>query len=173
MPGFYRGPLLILIAFATVAAADEVPLFEIVTKRTEDRVEVKSVKEKSVLSIFSEAGVGHALIKRNEDKWPDTILLRFHLRGLEHFDITNGKVKLSGAVSSQDWSTRVWRDDRETMLLDSHSPYWMEIQIVDREGRPTATDVGKLRYVELSLPTAFLEDNPDSIQINWIDFYRN
>ena len=36
--------------------------------------------------------VSEAVIERAGVNWPDTVMLRLHLKGLEHFTVTNGKV---------------------------------------------------------------------------------
>jgi hypothetical protein len=59
------------------------------------------------------------------------------------------------------------------MLLESQSPHWMELRILARDGKPAQAIPLKDGYFEMALPKAFLEGNPKSITINWIDFYRN
>jgi hypothetical protein len=46
-------------------------------------------------------------------------MLRLHLKGLENFKVTNGKVTLEAAVSSQDGKVRLWKDGKEDSPLDS------------------------------------------------------
>jgi len=36
------------------------------------------------------------------EKWPDAVVLRLHLKGLENFSVTNGKIKLEVSVSSSE-----------------------------------------------------------------------
>ncbi len=57
-----------------------------------------------------------------------TVILRLHLKGLENFKVTNGKITLEAAVSGQD--SRQWMEGKEDSPLDSKSPYWMEIRAV-------------------------------------------
>ena len=93
---------------------------------------------------------------------------------MENLRITNGKVTLEAAVSSHTEKQRVrlWKDTKEDELLDSKSPYWMEIRSIGNDGKPTNEIPLKDGYFEMQFPKAFLEDNPKSITVHWIDFYR-
>ncbi len=165
---------LLVITFAvTTANADENPPFRIATKRENDRVEVKADKDKVVLSVHSPFGISNAVIERADEKWPDAVVLRFHLKGLENFSVSNGKVKLEASVSSLDGKVRLWIDGKEDNPLNAKSPYWIEIKMVGSDGKPAKTIPLKAGYFELPLPKAFFEGNPKSITLNWIDFYRN
>ncbi|MEJ7589987.1 MAG: hypothetical protein WKF77_00410 [Planctomycetaceae bacterium] len=49
----------------------------------------------------------------------------------------------------------------------------MEIRVVGSDGESPVGIPLKDDYFEMQLPKAFLESNPNSITVNWIDFYRN
>ena len=44
-------------------------------------------------------GISQAVIEREGEKWPDAVALRLHLKGLESFRASNGKVTLDAAVA--------------------------------------------------------------------------
>lgn len=165
--------LLVLAVAGTSANANDTPSFKIATKRDDDQVRVTTEKNKTIFSIHSPFGISNAVIERAEEKWPDAVVLRLHLKGLENFSVSNDKVKLEASVSSQDGKVRFWKDGKEDTPLDAKSPYWMEIQMVGSDGKPAKTIPLKDGYFELQLPKAFFEGNPKSITLNWIDFYRN
>ena len=148
------------------------PQFKITTKRDNDKVEVKVEKDTTVFSVHSPFGISQADIERTDENWSDTVMLRLHLKGLENFKVSNGKVTIEAAVSSQDGKVRLWKDGKEDSPLDAKSPYWMEIRLVGNDGKPTTAIPLKDGYFEIQLPKALFEDNPKSITINWIDFYR-
>ncbi len=141
--------------------------FEIMTKRDTDKVEVKIEKDKTVFNVHSPFGISQAVIERTDDKWPDAVVLRLHLKGLECFRASNGKVTLDAAVSSTDDKQRVrlWKDGDEKSLLDSKSPLWMEIRIVGSDGKPAKSIPLKDGYFEMQVPKAFFEGNPKSITL--------
>jgi hypothetical protein len=160
------------VAVSTVIAADTPP-FKITPKRDDDRVEVKTDKDKTICSIHSPFGISNAVIERSGDKWPDAVVLRLQLKGLESFKASNGKIQLEAAISSQEGTVRLWKDGREDLPLDSTSPYWMRVRMIVGDGKLAKAIPRKDDYFELPLPRAFFEGNPKSITVSWIDFYRN
>lgn len=162
--------------FCAAAASDEKQLpFKITTKRNTDSVEVRAHKEKTVFSVKSPYGISQATIERRDEKWPDSIVLHLHLKGLENFQATNGLVTLAAAVGVRDkkLEARIWKDGKEDSPLSPKSPYWIETRVVGRDGQPANEIPFNEGYFELRLPKAFFESNPKSITVNWIDFYRN
>lgn len=162
----------VMFVAATTAFADDTPPFKITTRRDTDRVEVKVEKDTTIFSVHSPLGISNAVIERTHDKWPDAVVLRLHLRGLEFFQTTNGHVTLKAAASIQNANVRVWQDGKEGHPLDSKGRYWIAIQMFDGDGKPTDTVLLKDGYFEMQLPRAFFEDNPKSITFDWIDFLR-
>ncbi len=147
------------------------PQFKITTRRDNDKVEANVGKDKAVFSVHSPSGISQTVIKRTDENWSDIVMLRLHLKGLENFKISNGIITLAAAVSSQDSSVRLWKDGKEDSPLDAKSPYWTEIRMFSDEGKPVKT-IPLDGYFEIQLPTALFEDNPKSITLSWIDFYR-
>ena len=155
-----------------IPAADEKPpKFRITTKRDTDKVEVKVEKDKTVISVHSPFGISQAVIERTDEMWPEGVVLRLHLKGLENFRASNGKVTLNAAASGQD-NVRQWKDAKEDSPLDSTSPYWMESRMVGSDGKLAKVVPLKDGYFEIQLPRAFFEGNPKSVTVSWIDFYR-
>jgi hypothetical protein len=149
--------------------------FQITTRKKDDSVEVQADKDKTVFSVKSPFGISAAVIERVEEKWPEAVVLRLHLKGLENFRVSNGKVTVDAAVSIEEGKTKVrmWKDGKEDVPLDDKSPLWTDIRIVGGEGKPAKELPLKDGYFEMTLPRAFFEGNPNSITLNWIDFYRN
>ena len=146
--------------------------FKITTKRDKDKVEVTVKNDKAVISVRSPFGISQAVIERADGNWSDIVMLRLHLKGLEHIKVSNGKVTLEAAVSSQDGNVRIWKDGKENSPLDAKSPYWTEIRMFNDDGKSVKTIPLHDGYFENQLPTALFEDNPKSITVDWIDFYR-
>ena len=146
--------------------------FKITTKRADDMVDVEVKNASMVFSVHSPFGISQAVIESTSGTWPDTVMLRLHLKGLESFKVINGEITIEAAVSSQDGQVRIWKDDKEDSPLDSKSPYWTEIRIIGSDGKRETTIPLKDGYFEIPLPRALFENNPKSITISWIDFYR-
>ncbi len=149
--------------------------FKITTKRADDAISVQAEKDRTVVAVQSPFGISQAVIERQGDTWPETMVLRLHLKGLERFRASNGKITLDAAVSIQEGKAKVrlWKDGKEDALLDENSPFWLYIRIVGGDGRPAQELPLQDVYFEMTLPRAFFEGNPKSITVNWIDFHRN
>ena len=157
------------------APRDQPAKFKITTKRKDDAVEVQADKDKTVFDVKSPFGISQAVIEREGARWPDVVALRLHLKGLERFRASNGKVTLDAAVSIQEGKVKVrlWKGGKEDAPLDEKSPLWTAIRILGGDGKPAKELPLKEGYFEVALPRAFFEGNPKSITLNWIDFYRN
>lgn len=170
------GTTFLLAIFVAIVSAEGPPsAFKMTAKRENDKVYVRVEAKKPVFSIHSPVGISQAVIERIADGWPDELVLRLHLQGLESLRILSGKVTLSAAVSAHDDApqVRLWKDGNEDVLLDSSSPYAMEIRLVGGDGKPSKTIPLKGGYFEMSLPKELFKENPQSITISWIDFFRN
>ena len=174
-------PLAVLLVISGTALAgdgdapkDQPAKFKITTKRKDDSVEVKAEKDKTVFAVKSPFGIGQAVIERQEDTWPQAVVLRLHLKGLSSFRASNGKVRVDAAVSIEEGKqkVRVWKDGQEDAPLDEQSPLWGDIRIVGGDGKPARELPLKGGYFEVALPRAFFEGNPKVITLKWIDFYR-
>jgi hypothetical protein len=175
-------PLAVLLVFSGLVVADDGDApkdqpakFKITTKRKDDSVEVRSDKTKAVFILKSPFGISQAVVEREGEKWPKAVVLRLHLKGLERFRASNGKVRVDAAVSMQEGQTKVrlWQDGKEDASLNEKSPLWTNIRIVGGDGKPAKELPLKDGYFEVTLPRAFFEANPKSITLTWIDFYRN
>ncbi len=144
----------------------------IASKRDDDRIAVKAKSDKTIISIHSPCGISQAVVKQADGNWPGIVMLRLHLQGLEAFKVTNGTVTLEAAVSSQDGKVRLWMDGKEESPLDVKSAYWMEIRMVSNCGKPTTSIPLRDGCFEIQLPKSLFKDNPQSITVSWIDFYR-
>src|SRR5262249_2856738 len=168
--------LLVVGLFAAgVLAEDGEAKFKITTKRKDDTVEVRANKVKALFILRSPFGISQAVIERVGDKWPNAVVLRLHLKGLENFRASNGKVTIHAAAAIQEGKqkVRIWKNGKEDAPLDEKSPFWTDIRILGGDGKPAKELPLKDGYFEVALPRAFFEGNPRSITANWIDFYRN
>jgi hypothetical protein len=168
--------LVLLVGAGSLAVAGEQPPeFKITMKRKDDSVEVRVEKDRTVFSVKCPFGISQAVVERKGEKWPEAVVLRLHLKGLENFRASNGKVMLDAAVSIQDGKpkVRLWKDGKEDAPLDEKSPFWMDVRILTSDGKPAKELPLEDGCFELALPKAFFEGNPKSITLNWINFYRN
>src|SRR5205085_1822314 len=87
-----RIPLAVLLAISGIALADDGDApkdhpakFKITTRRKDDAVEVRADMDKTLFTVKSPFGISRAVIERADDKWPEVVVLRLHLKGLSSF----------------------------------------------------------------------------------------
>jgi acetyl esterase/lipase len=146
-------------------------LFTIETSKPEDRIELKLDGNTATLSVHSPSGIGRAKIATKDGNWPATVVLQLHLAGLEHVEISNGKLRLAGAVTSHGGNPArqqftVTRNGGEEALEPS-------VRIFDADGRPTTRSSGKGGFYEITVPTVILASVPQHLEVAWVDFYRS
>jgi hypothetical protein len=134
----------------------------------------RRLPDKTVIAVKGQSGISNADIERLGNRWPDTVMVRLHLKGLESFRASNGQTILDAAVSTDEGkpTVRLWKDGNENPELDKKSPFWMDIRILAEDGKLAKTIPVKDGYFEMTLPKAFFAGNPRSITLRWIDFYR-
>lgn len=167
---FHSIASLLFVLLATLTYIADEP-FKITTKRLDDRVDVKSKDDEKMFVIRSPFGISNATIERTSEQWPEKVVIQLRLKGLESFKLSTDKLKLEASVSSHDGGVRLWNDGKDSPL-DSKSPYWMDIKVLNSDGEATKTLPLKDGYFEMEVPRKFFEGNPRSFKADWIDFYR-
>jgi hypothetical protein len=148
--------------------------FKITTRKTDDAITAQAEKDKVIFVVKSPTGISRGEIERKGDKWPDSVVLRLQLKGLESFRVGNGKETIDGSVSIVDGKpqAKLWKNGKEGDGIDSKSPLWMVVRVIGADGKPSTDIPLKGGYFEMTVPAAFLAENPKSISLNWIDFHR-
>lgn len=155
----------ILVAGADcIVAADDAPPVSVSETSGEVRVIVE--KEATIIDITDPRGIGRAELKRTAMKWPAKIVLRLHLKGLESLKVTVGKAQLGwwvgGGKTLKTYMVQ-WKEGKETSL-DGKSAWWSEVKRVEEKEMAS--------YFELTLPAGMFAENPETMHITWVDFYR-
>ncbi len=140
-----------------------------------DSITARQEGGKTILDIKSPRGIGGATLTLKAQKWPDELILRVHLRGLEHFQITSCAQSLHASVLSHSGNKTLlslWSDGKEGPPLDKTSPCWMEIQKMDAQGKPAEGLPKEGGLFEMRVPGVLLTDQNKTVELGWIDFYR-
>lgn len=146
---------------------------EVVTKKEADRV-VKSRKAgKTVYTVTCPSGIGAATITTTAT-WPETVLIRLELRGLESFRASTDRGALSISVLSHSGNRQLlqWTADGQETEVLPETPLWTEVRVFDKDGKPRDGLPAEDGYFELVLPRDLFEGQPRSLRLEWIDFYR-
>lgn len=158
------------------AIADTKPLaapFKIVCRHPGD-VAAEIADGKSVLSVRNH-GIGAASISRGAGEWPQEIVLRVYLRGLESFRITRGPLAWHASVQSHGKHEAIQThpvEGKEMPPLKQGSPLFTEIRRLGADGAPVVGLPPAGGWFEFRIPHAFLTKDGGELKLEWIDFYR-
>ena len=147
----------------------------ITTEGEQTKVMMQPVGNTAVFDITSPTGIGGATVQLSSGEWMSAITLRFHLNGLEEMTLTYGEPTAETAattinlnISSTD--SQVYQSINDT-LIDEDSPYWLDVSLLNEDGSAGQVPLQN-GTIEVTLPSDFHTQNPNSFHISWIDFYR-
>ncbi len=126
------------------------------------------------IDITSVSGIGTAEIKRNIDSWPQDVVLRMHLKGLEQFEFMYADTAVTLAISSQQdqyMQQSVRQINKAAEPLNPTSDFWMQTEIVNADGTPGTIPLTD-GSINIHVPQDFLDKNSESFTVSWIDFFR-
>jgi len=165
--------LCLTVIASLITQTDRNSRLKITLKRSDDRSQIEVRDGTATVSLHSPSGISQAEIECMGERWPERLVLKLHLRGLESLALANGHTTIHASISSTGGGVRVWKDqDEETRLSDEH-PLMLKIVGQTNDGKATTAIPLQDGYFEIVLPKAFFQDTPKSISVKWIDFYRN
>ncbi|MBE2225654.1 MAG: hypothetical protein IAF02_29225 [Anaerolineae bacterium] len=163
---------LMVLGLAGCKMVSEQPEFEVVVRKDGDEVETAVADNIAIFDIYSQIGIGDATVALTSGEWPDTILFRVYLSGLEEFKFAYGETEVKVAVSSsgENQVLESVTKNGEAQPISEDSPYYMPIRIESDNGElGIPLEDG---YFEIEAPADFLAGEYGSFAISWVDFYR-
>ena len=164
-------PLAVLLVISGIALADDGDAPQGPARQVQDHDQAKrrrrggpADKDRTVFDVKSPFGISQAVIERADDEWPKAVVLRLHLKGLENFRASNGKVTLDAAVSSQggqDEGAHVEGRQGGRSRWTRKARFWTDIRIVGGDGKPAKEIPLKDGYFEMTLPQGVLRGQPE------------
>ena len=118
-------------------------------------VRVTLADDTVVFDVTDKFGIGSATVRRLEGAWPQKVLVRYHLGGLEGVSATvDGKLLLG----------EKWREPRGAL----------GVRMLDKKGRRREGKylLKKEGYYEARIPRAALAGGARELKLTWVDFYR-
>lgn len=141
-----------------------------------DQVKFTVADRVLVFDIYSERGIGEATVQWLAGSYPQRIVLRFHLAGLEGLRLAYGATVLELALPSRNDPAPLqsvsFTGGGATQTITVESPYWMPTALVS--GAAGAEPAIPLTdgWIEVQLPPDFLAAGYRTFSIQWVDFYR-
>lgn len=134
---------------------------------------MKVEKDRTLFDITNPTGISDLVIERTGDTWPETVVVRLHVSGLEQFRAKSEKVAISGFVSNHtDDAVNLSVDKKKGDPKDTKSEFFMDFKLIGKDGKAAKKVPLEDGYFEMSLPKPFFEGNPKSVTLSWVDFFR-
>jgi hypothetical protein len=131
---------------------------------------VESTPEQLIARTEDGKAIGRGLILRPQAGWPPTIMLQLPLRGLESLKIVSNSNVAEISVSSHgDLSTTVKLNDSQYKTSDLDNQL---VQVMPEAGSPKTIPLPEGSSFQVRIPSELTSNNPDQLEVNWIDFYR-
>ena len=121
------------------------------------QIKVAHQDDTTIFHVTDKFGIGAGVIKLAAGKWPQKILVRLHLTGLEGFGLTIGKKVLS-------------RSDLKVRMLDAKGKPLPGRYLLKSTGPNSSQRIAG--YYEVEVPAKLLKADVKEIKLNWVDFYR-
>jgi len=134
------------------------------------------IKERITLDVYSKRGIGKLELSTADEQWQKPIILRLHLRGLESLRIDIGTFSVTTSfMSSPPYLQRCelkQAGEPVSTPLKEDSPFWIPTRIENRGDSKDRVIPLETGYFEVTIPELLFHDNPPSLVIQWIDFFR-
>ena len=142
------------------------------TDREDAQISVVTEGNRGAIDVHSESGIGRGQVDLVSGQWPERLILRFHLSGLEGMQFHYGDTTVSVSVNSSDHVIQsVTTSDENQRPISQESTQWMPVRIVTPNGvaftLPLADGV-----IEVEAPRDFLDGDFTGFTLEWVDFYR-
>jgi hypothetical protein len=141
-----------------------------------DKVRVFKKGDSTVIKISSKSGIGQFELAPIDGKWPENIILRFYLHGLESLQVNNGKFIISTSVISRSPYKQLCELSSDlndkVFQVGEDSRCWMPLNIVNKKIPGHIEIPLEDGYIDATIPAVLFSENPEVIFVQWIDFYR-
>ena len=168
--------VVVFISVSCTSQGSEEATYEIVVEGEGNEIVISSRLDDVQFAVFSERGIGSALIEVTDGDFPESVELSFHLQGLEELRFGYDLTEVTVSVSSSDnavyqYVTHESINSDPATPVNPDSPSWMDVNIVDPDESFGAIP-GSERLISVLLPDDFASGDYESFRIKWIDFFR-
>ncbi|MDP7497582.1 MAG: hypothetical protein QGI77_14170, partial [Roseibacillus sp.] len=101
-------------------------------------------------------------------QWPEKVLIRIHLAGLEGFEVTVGGKTFSGAYHGENFPSR--KDRLQIRMLDAEGNPLKGRYLLKFTGPDSQERIAG--YYEAEVPQMALKTGAKKIDLSWVDFFR-
>lgn len=158
-------------------ASGEKPMIEVILDKEADSALVEFRPGAAIITVDSARGIGGMQARLTEGAWPEKVLVRLRLHGLESLELGYGPYTIATGVSSTSepapppavYNREVENSVNEpaTLTPSQQLPVSLHSDTQEPPGIPLQEG-----HFEVSLPAHFFESGEDAFTLQWIDFYR-
>jgi hypothetical protein len=145
--------------------------YHISSLRPSAQVSARREQDQGIFEVYSDNGIGSATVRLVSGEWPEAILLRFHLQGLEGLHFTYDETIINVSVTTQNIILQNATRNGLEKAIEEDSRMWMAIRFLERSGTTVNTPISG-GVIEVQAPADFLNGDFEEFTIKWIDFYR-
>ena len=145
---------------------------EVRTDREDAQISFVTEGNTGTVDVHSESGIGRSQVNLVSGQWPERLILRFHLSGLEGMQFQYGDTTVSVSVNrSSHVIHNVTTSDKSQRPINEESTFWMPVRIVTPNGIASTIPLAD-GVIEVEAPRDFLDDDFSNFTLEWVDFYR-
>lgn len=141
-----------------------------------DTVTVRKEGHRTVVDVRSRTGTGRAELTCPDRGWRRPVGLRLHFHALEGLHVNNGKVSVHTSLLSHPPYEQLCElfpaGESNGSSLEKSSPFWMPLHVENKSAPGQRVIPLAAGYFEVTIPEALLDNRPEPLQIQWIDWYR-
>ena len=145
---------------------------EVKTDHKDAQISVITEGNTGAIDVHSEAGIGRGQVDLVSGQWPERVILRFHLSGLEGMKFHYGDTTVSVSINSSDHVIQsVTTSDENQRPVSQESSHWMPVRIVTPNGIASTLPLAD-GVIEVEASRDFLDGDFTGFALEWVDFYR-
>jgi hypothetical protein len=163
------------VLLSACGANGEGSMIQLTTDKPNDRAVVTIEDGRALIDVVSPGGIGGLQATLESGQWPEEIVVRLHLRGLEQLEIAYGAYTLTTGKSSNSSPdpalelTVVEEDGTVQSASPSADMWYPTLTIGGGSGEIPLPEDG---YFDVAMPPHFFRGDYPSFRVQWIDFYR-
>ena len=137
-------------------------------KFRDDSVLIAVDSDRHTVTIQSPRGISEVILHRLAAQWPERVVVRLHLKGLEDLTVEGGGVIVRGAVSREPETNQIrqWVSPDESVVLTANDPFWLDLRV---EGGVQGEHRNGFQW---TLPWGHRRANPTRVRVAFVDFFR-
>jgi hypothetical protein len=178
--GLARRFLILVMAVALLAACQssgDNTVINITTTQADETATVTIEDGRALIDVTSPRGIGGLTATLDAGQWPEAIVVRLHLRGLEQLEIAYDAYTLTTGKSSNSnpdpaLELTVVEEDGTVQTASPSADMWYPTIVAGGADGQETIPLPEGGYFDITLPPHFSQGDYRSFRMRWVDFFR-